>query len=100
MKNIFIGNIDFDTNEENLRKLFTTYGRVDRVTIARDRDGQPRGFAFVEMASVADGEKAIAELNGTQFAGRTLNVNEARPRPERANGGQEGRGRHRRGGRG
>jgi cold-inducible RNA-binding protein len=85
MKNIFVGNIDFDTSEENLRKLFTAYGRVERVSIVKDPyTGKSRGFAFVEMASMADGEQAIAELNGTEFGGRTLNVNEARPRPERA----------------
>jgi cold-inducible RNA-binding protein len=92
MKNIFVGNLDFDTSEENLRQLFVAYGAVNQVTIVRHRDtGQPRGFAFVEMASVADGEKAIAELNGAQFGGRTLNVSEARPRPERAGGGRESR---------
>jgi cold-inducible RNA-binding protein len=100
MKNIFVGNIDFDTNEDNLRQLFAAYGQVNQVTIVKDRDtGQPRGFGFVEMATVADGEKAIAELNGTQFGSRTLNVNEARPRPERAGGGREVRERRRSGGR-
>ena len=99
MKNIFAGNLDFDISEENLRQLFAAYGQVDRVNIVRDQDGQPRGFGFVEMANVADGEKAIAELNGTEFGGRTLSVNEARPRPERAVGGREGRERRRSGGR-
>lgn len=100
MKNIFVGNIDFDTKEEDLRQLFASYGPVNQVTIVRDRySGQPRGFAFVETASVADGEKAIAELDGTQLGGRKLNVNEARPRPERFGSGREGREHRRSGGR-
>ena len=100
MKNIFVGNLDFNTSEEDVRQLFAAYGRVDRVTIVRDRDtDQPRGFGFVEMASSEDGNKAIAALNGMLLADRALNVNEARPRPERAGGGREGRDRRRSGGR-
>jgi cold-inducible RNA-binding protein len=94
MKNIFVGNIDFNTTEDSLRELFAAYGPVNQVTIVRDRDtGQPRGFAFVEMASVGDADKAIAEVNGRQFGGRTLNVNEARPKPQREGswGGREHR---------
>ena len=88
MKNIFVGNLDFNVSEDELRNLFGTYGQVDRVTILTDRDtGRSRGFGFVEMTSAEDGEKAIAALNGTQLAGRTLNVNEARPKAERAGGG-------------
>ena len=98
MKNIFVGNLDSNTSEEAVRQLFAHYGRVDRVTIVRDRDtDQPRGFGFVEMASSEDGNKAIAALNGTLLGDRALNVNEARPRPERARGGQEGRERRRSG---
>ena len=98
MKNIFVGNLSFNTSEDELRQLFATYGAVDRVSIMKDRDtGQPRGFAFVEMASAADGEKAIAELNGSLLGDRALNVNEARPRPERAGGGRKGRERRRSG---
>jgi RNA recognition motif-containing protein len=98
MKNIFVGNLDFNTSEEAVRQLFAHYGRVDRVTIVRDRDtDQPRGFGFVEMASSEDGNKAIAALNGTLLGDRALNVNEARPRPE--HGGQEGRERRRSGAR-
>ena len=101
MKNIFVGNFDFNTSEEDVRQLFAANGQVDRVTIVRDRDtDQPRGFGFVGMASAEDGNKAIAALNGTQLRGRTLNVNEARPRPERVSGGgREGRGHRRSGGR-
>ncbi|PYX68118.1 MAG: RNA-binding protein [Acidobacteria bacterium] len=100
MKNIFVGNLGFNTSEEDVRQLFAAYGRVDRVTIVRDRDtDQPRGFGFVEMTSAEDGIKAIAALNGTLLGDRALSVNEARPRPERAGGGREGRDRRRSGGR-
>ena len=93
MKNIFVGNLDFNVSEDELRNLFATYGTVDRVTILTDRDtGRSRGFGFVEMTNGEDGEKAIAALNGTQLAGRALNVNEARPKAERAGGGGGGRG--------
>lgn len=93
MKNIFVGNLDFNTSEDELRNLFGTYGQVDRVSIMTDRDtGRSRGFGFVEMSSTEDGEKAIAALNGTQLGGRTLNVNEARPKVERGGGGGRDRG--------
>ncbi len=96
MKNIFVGNLDFNTGEDELRKMFEVYGQVDRVSIMTDSDtGRSRGFGFVEMANAEDGEKAIAALNGTQLGGRTLNVNEARPKPERGAGGGGGRGRER-----
>lgn len=100
MKNIFVGNLDFNTSEEELRRLFEAYGQVDRVSIMTDRDtGRSRGFGFVEMANAEDGDKAIAALNGTQLGGRTLNVNEARPKPERgAAAGGRGRDRGGRGG--
>lgn len=100
MKNIFVGNLDFNTNEDELRRLFEAYGQVDRVSIMTDRDtGRSRGFGFVEMANAEEGDKAIAALNGTQVGGRTLNVNEARPKPERgASGGGRGRERGGRGG--
>ena len=102
MKNIFVGNLDFNTSEEAVRELFAAYGRVDRVTIVRDRDtDQPRGFGFVEMASNEDGDKAITALNGSSVGGRTINVNEARPKTERVGGGGGGgRDRGDRGGRG
>jgi cold-inducible RNA-binding protein len=97
VKNIFVGNLSFNTNEDELRQMFEAYGQVDRVSIMTDRDtGRSRGFGFVEMANNEDGEKAIAALNGSQIGGRTLNVNEARPKVERAGGG----GRGDRGGRG
>ena len=97
MKNIFVGNLSFNTKEDELRQLFEPYGQVDRVSILTDRDtGRSRGFGFVEMVSDEDGEKAIAALNGSQIGGRTLNVNEARPKAERAGAG----GGRERGGRG
>jgi cold-inducible RNA-binding protein len=102
LKNIFVGNLNFNTGEDELRQLFEQYGQVDRVSIMTDRDtGRSRGFGFVEMTNAEDGEKAIAALNGSQMGGRTLNVNEARPKAERAGGGGGGRGRDRgdRGGR-
>ena len=93
MKNIFVGNLSFNTNEDELRQIFEGYGQVDRVSIMTDRDtGRSRGFGFVEMASNEDGEKAIAALNGTQVGGRTINVNEARPKTERSGGGGGGGG--------
>jgi len=87
-----VGNLDFNTSEEELRKVFEAYGQVDRVTILTDRDtGRSRGFGFVEMANAEEGDKAIAGVNGAQIGGRTLNVNEARPKAERGGSGQ-GRG--------
>ncbi len=99
MKNIYVGNLDFATTEEQLRAAFEQFGAVDKVTLVRDRaTGQPRGFAFVEMQNDAEGEKAIAALNGTSLGGRNLNVNEARPKVERAGGGGGGGGYGGRGG--
>ena len=96
MKNIFVGNLSFGATEESIRTLFETHGSVGRVNIVTDRDtGQPRGFGFVEMANDSEGDKAIAALNGTDLDGRTLNVNEARPKAERSGGGGGGFGRKR-----
>jgi cold-inducible RNA-binding protein len=98
MKNIFVGNLSFGATEQDLRSLFEAYGAVERVNLVTDRDsGQPRGFAFVEMANDAEAEKAIAGLNGTDLGGRAINVNEARPKPERG-GFRPGGGGQRRGG--
>jgi cold-inducible RNA-binding protein len=94
VKNIFVGNLSFNTGEDELRQIFEGYGQVDRVSIMTDRDtGRSRGFGFVEMASNEDGEKAITALNGSQLGGRTINVNEARPKTERGGGGGFGGGR-------
>jgi len=80
--------------------MFATYGQVDRVSILTDRDtGRSRGFGFVEMVNEEEGEKAIAALNGSQVGGRTINVNEARPKTERSNSGGGGGGGRDRGGR-
>jgi cold-inducible RNA-binding protein len=88
LKNIFVGNLSFGTTENAARSLFESYGSVDRVNIATDRDtGQARGFAFVEMGVDAEGNAAINGLNGKDVDGRTLNVNEARPKAERGSGG-------------
>jgi RNA recognition motif-containing protein len=91
LKNIFVGNLDFHTGEEELRQLFSTYGQVDRVSILTDREtGRSRGFGFVEMTNAEEGEKAIAAINGSQIGGRTLNVNEARPKTDRPSSGGRG----------
>jgi RNA recognition motif-containing protein len=88
MKNIYVGNLSFGATEDTVRALFEAYGAVDRVNVCTDRDtGQPRGFGFVEMTHDAEGEKAIAALNGTELSGRALTVNEARPKAERSGGG-------------
>ena len=88
MKNIFVGNLSFGTTEASIRSLFESYGSVDRVNVVTDRDtGQARGFAFVEMSDDSEANAAINGLNGKDLDGRTLNVNEARPKPERGSGG-------------
>jgi cold-inducible RNA-binding protein len=88
MKNIFVGNISFGATEAAVRSLFEPHGIVERVNIVTDRDsGQSRGFAFVEMTNDSEGEKAIAAVNGSELSGRTLNVNEARPKADRSFGG-------------
>jgi cold-inducible RNA-binding protein len=93
MKNIFVGNLSFGTTEATLRSMFDSYGSVDRVNIVTDRDtGQARGFAFVEMSVDAEGNAAISGLNGRDLDGRALNVNEAKPKTERASGGGGNRG--------
>jgi cold-inducible RNA-binding protein len=81
MTNIYVGNLDFSTHEEQLRTLFAAYGAVKTVTVVTDRDtSQPRGFAFVEMTSSGEAQDAIRALNGSAHGGRTLIVNEARPK--------------------
>jgi cold-inducible RNA-binding protein len=82
--NIYVGNLSFDTSERDLEAAFASYGAVTSARIATDRDtNRPRGFGFVEMANQGEAEAAIAGLNGTDLQGRTLTVNEARPREER-----------------
>ena len=93
MKNIFLGNLSFGTTEEAVRSMFEAYGKVERVNLITDRDtGQARGFGFVEMTVDAEADRAIRELNGRELDGRTLNVNEARPKEDRgSSGGYRGR---------
>lgn len=87
MKNVFVGNLDFSATEKSVRDLFEPYGTVERVNLITDRDtGRSRGFAFVEMSDSAAADRAISALNGHNLDGRALNVNEARPRPERGGG--------------
>ncbi len=87
MKNIYVGNLSFNAGENEVRALFEPFGQVDRVQIVTNRDtGQPRGFAFVEMADDAQGEAAINALNGKEAFGRALTVTEAKPRAERPQG--------------
>ncbi len=82
MTNIFVGNLSYQTTQDELHAAFAQFGNVERVNIVTDRDtGQPRGFAFVEMSDAREAETAIAQLNGAEMNGRALNVNEARPRP-------------------
>ena len=92
MKNIFVGNLDFNASEEAVRSLFERYGQVNSARIMTDREtGRSRGFAFVEMENEGEADQAISALNGYTLDGRALNVNEARPKPERSFGGGGGR---------
>ena len=87
MKNIFVGNLDFGATEAEIREMFERYGAVDRVSVVTDRDtGRSRGFAFVEMSDAGEAERAITALNGAALNGRTMNVNEARPKTEGGGG--------------
>jgi cold-inducible RNA-binding protein len=91
LKNIFVGNLDFNATEDSIRSLFEAYGTVEKVDVITDRDtGRSRGFAFVEMADPEAADRAIAALNGQVFSGRTLNVNEARPKADRGHAGGGG----------
>lgn len=88
---IYIGNLPFDVTEEELREEFAAFGEVESVAIPTDRySGRPRGFAFVEMPTVSEGQAAITGLNGKTLKERTLNVSAARPRPEGGGGGSYG----------
>jgi RNA recognition motif-containing protein len=92
MAKIYVGNCPYDVTEEKLRDLFATYGEVDSVHVITDRDtGRPRGFCFVEMSDSSAAQEAIKGLNGTDLGGRSLNVNEARPKREGGGGGRGGR---------
>ena len=87
MTNIFVGNLSYQTTQEELMAAFSQYGNVERVNIVTDRDtGQPRGFAFVEMSDAREAQTAMEQLNGAEMNGRSMNVNEARPKPSGGGG--------------
>ena len=91
-KRIYVGNLPFSASDDEVRVMFEEFGSVTEVHLVTDRDtGRPRGFGFVEMSDGAD--EAIEAINGREMGGRTLNVNEARPRTERRGGGGGGGGR-------
>ncbi|HKP85110.1 MAG TPA: RNA-binding protein [Blastocatellia bacterium] len=91
-KRIYVGNLSYQTTENDLSALFEQVGQVDSVNIITDRDtGRSKGFGFVEMSN-EDADKAITQFNGTEINGRALTVNEARPREERSGGGRGGYG--------
>ena len=97
MNNIFVGNLSPDATEQDIRSIFEKHGTVERFRIMTDREtGQPRGFAFVEMADDTTAVQAIAALNGTELNGRPINVNAARPQLYRnsAKGGSRSKPRH------
>ncbi|HME33357.1 MAG TPA: RNA-binding protein [Terriglobales bacterium] len=100
MKNLYVGNLPHSTTEAELRNVFEAHGAVEKVTLVTDREtGRSRGFGFVEMADAGEADKAIAALNGTELGGRTLTINEAKPKADRPKsggqrfGGGGGRGR-------
>jgi RNA recognition motif-containing protein len=83
MIRLYVGNLSFSTTEETLQAQFGAYGQVDEVAVITDRDtGRPRGFAFVTMSNENEGRAAVEALNGTDVDGRTITVNEARPKTE------------------
>ncbi len=91
MKNVYVGNLPHSTTEDELRNLFQAHGAIEKVSMVTDREtGRSRGFAFVEMTDAGEAEKAIAALNGTDLGGRTLTVNEAKPKTDRPRGGGGG----------
>ena len=85
---IYVGNLSFEATEEDVTAVFAEYGSVKRVQLPTDRDtGRKRGFGFIEMGSDAEEEKAIADLDGAEWLGRSLRVNKAKPRENRGGGG-------------
>jgi RNA recognition motif-containing protein len=91
--NIYVGNLSYDVTDDDIRRAFEAYGAVTSATVIKDKfSGASRGFGFVEMEDKAEAEKAIAGVNGKDLKGRTLNVNEARPREERRSSGGGGGG--------
>ena len=89
MKNLYVGNLPHSTTEAELRNVFEPHGAVEKVTLVTDREtGRSRGFGFVEMTDATAADKAVAALNGTELGGRTLTINEAKPKADRPKGGQ------------
>jgi RNA recognition motif-containing protein len=92
-RKLYVGNLPYQTTEQDLEQLFSQAGAVDTVRVMRDQaTGRARGFAFVEMASEADAEKAVNQFHDQDYGGRKLTVNEARPQPARVGGGGGGYG--------
>jgi cold-inducible RNA-binding protein len=93
MKNLFVGNLSFQTTESDLRALFEPFGQIGRVHMAMDREtGRARGFGFVEMNNDDEAKKAIAALDGKEVGGRNVKVNEARPKERTGPPGRDNRG--------
>ena len=96
-RKLYVGNLPFEVGEAELRELFSRAGEVDSVTVMRDQaTGRARGFAFVEMSTDEAAQTAIRDLNASQIGGRSLTVNEARPKADRGGGGPRGGASHRR----
>ena len=90
---IYVGNFSYEMTEQELREAFEAHGQVQEVNMITDREtGRPKGFGFVEMPTSAEAQAAIDALNGKEFGGRAITVNEARPRQERSSGGGGGYG--------
>ncbi len=88
---LYVGNLSFNTSNEDLQELFGQAGTVESVNVVEDRDtGRSRGFGFIEMSSKEEGQKAIEQFNGKEVGGRALTVNEAKPREDRGGGGGRG----------
>jgi RNA recognition motif-containing protein len=92
-RKLYVGNLPYDTGEDQLQELFSPFGQVESVLVMRDMaTGRARGFAFVEMSNEDEAQKAVTGLNETDLGGRSLTVNEARPKPEFSGGGGRGQG--------
>jgi RNA recognition motif-containing protein len=91
--NIYVGNLSFEVTDDDLRQLFSAHGEVESASVVKDRfSGESRGFGFVEMPAKKDADAAIAGLNGTDVKGRTITVNEAKPKAPKSGGGGGGGG--------
>ncbi len=92
-RKLYVGNLGYDVTDSDLQQLFAGHGTVDSATVINDRDtGRSKGFGFVEMSSDEEAEAAIAALDGQEHSGRSIKVNEAKPRPAGGGGGGGGRG--------